>query len=242
MDKVIKPVEVSKETKPVEVVPTKEVEKPAEAVAEKTIGEQLNKQENVPLSKFLEIKNESKEAKQEISDLKKQIEDGASKKDISKGIKEIADEHNVDENFLNEFASIIKAQAEKEIDSKIAEKLKPLQEEDNAKKVDDIFNTNYDKVLENLPEFKDVANKAVIKTLALDPANKNKTFTKIIEEAYGHLIQGKKTIDSSTPNSKSEGETLDKAKLKDPVYMKKVLADPELKKEYNEGLIKRLNL
>ena len=243
MVEVIEPVEVPKETKPVEAVPVK-VEPVEPVVEEKTIGEQLNnsKDRSVPLPTFLELKKESKKAKQEISDLKKQIEDGASKQDISKGIKEIADEHNVDENFLNEFASTIKAQAEKEIDSKIAEKLKPLQDEDNAKKVDDIFNKNFDKVLENLPEFKDVANKAVIKTLALDPANKNKTFTKIIEEAYGHLIQGKKTIESSTPNSKSEGETLDKAKLKDPVYMKKVLADPELKKEYNEGLIKRLNL
>jgi hypothetical protein len=242
MKEVIEPVEAVKETKPAEAVPVKETEKKAEVVEEKTIGEQLNKQDNVPLSTFLEIKNESKAAKQEINDLKKQIEEGASKQDISKGIKEIANEHNVDENFLNEFANTVKAQAEKEIDAKIAEKLKPLQDEDNAKKVDNIFNENYDRVLENMPEFKNVANKAVIKTLALDPANKNKTFTKIIEEAYGHLIKGKKTIESSTPNSKSEGETLDKAKLKDPVYMKKVLADPDLKKEYNEGLVERLGL
>jgi len=234
---VIEPVEVVKETTPVEAV-----KEPAKA--EETIGEALKPKESetVPLSTFLELKNENKLAKKDISDLQSKIEAGATKSEISKGIKEIADEHNVDENFLNEFASTVKAQTEKDIDAKIAEKLKPLQDEDNAKKIDDIFNKNYDRVLENMPEFKDIVNKNVIKTLALDPENKNKTFTKIIEEAYGHLIEGKKTIESSTPNSKSEGETLDKGKLKDPAYMKKVLADPELKKEYNKGLIDRLNL
>jgi len=110
---------------------------------------------------------------------------------FQKGIKEIADEHNVDENFLNEFASTVKAQAEKEIDAKIAEKLKPLQDEDNAKKVDDIFNKNFDRVLENLPEFKDVANKAVIKTLALDPANKIKLLLKLLKRLMVTLSKEK---------------------------------------------------
>jgi len=69
MVEVIEPVEVPKETKPVEAVPVKE-ETVEPVVEEKTIGEQLNKQESVPLSKFLEIKNESKEAKQEIQRFK----------------------------------------------------------------------------------------------------------------------------------------------------------------------------
>lgn len=229
MNKVIEPVEAVKETKPAEVV-------------EETIGDVLKTGgETVPLSTFLELKNENKAAKKDLVDLQAKIEEGASKAEVSKGIKEIANEHNVDENFLSEFAQTVKAQAEKDIDNKIAEKLKPLQEEDNAKKINDIFNTNYDKVLEAMPEYDGIANKAVIKTLALDPANKNKTFTKIIEDSYGHLIKGKKTIEASTPG-KDNIQDLDKSKLKDPAYMKTVLADPTLKAEYNKSLIERLKL
>lgn len=231
MNKVIEPAEVVKKT-----------ETPAE-VAEETIGEKLTPKENstVPLSTFLELKKENKAAKQDLAELQTKIEDGASAAEVSKGIKEIAKEHNVDENFLSEFANTVKAQAEKEIDSKIEEKLKPLQAEDNAKKIDEIFNSNFDKVLESRPEFDGIVNKAVIKTLALDPANKNKTFTKIIEESYGHLVKGAKTIEASTPG-KADIQELDKTKLKDPAYMKQVLANPTLKKEYNAGLIERLNM
>lgn len=230
MEKVIEPVEVVKETTPAVKV-------------EETIGEALKPREDtVPLSKFLELKTENKAAKRDIADLQSKIKDGATKNEISKGIKEIADEHNVDENFLMEFANTIKAQAESGIDNKIAEKLKPLQDEDNAKKIDNIFNTSYDKVIETMPEYKDIVNKAVIKTLALDPANKNKTFTKIIEESYGHLVKGVKTIDASTPDTRDKDQTLDKSKLKDPTYMKSVLADKVLKEEYNKGLIDRLNM
>ena len=238
MTKVIEPGEVVEET-PVEEAPK------VEAPAEKTIGEsfEAKEKETVPLATLLAMKSENKEAKAQIKELQQQIEDGASKVEISKGIKEIAKEHNVDETFLSEFASTIKAQAEKGIDDKITEKLKPFEEKGRAEKIDTIFNSNYDRVLESMPEYKDIVNKAVIKSLSLDPANKNKTFIKIIEESYGHLVTGKKTIESSSPaGSKEYGEKLDKSKFRDPAYMKKVLADPVLKKEYNEGLVERLGM
>lgn len=224
MEKVIEPVEVVKDT-------------------EETIGEALKPKEaeTVPLSTFLELKNESKAAKTQIAELQSKIEEGATKAQISKGIKEIADEHNVDENFLNEFASTIKAQAEKDIDEKISQKLKPYEEKGKAEKIDTIFNTHFDKAMEAMPEYKDIINKDVIKSLSLDPANAKKTFTKIIEESYGHLVTGKKTIDSSTPG-KGDVQTLDKTKLKDPAYMKTVLANKDLKAEYNKSLIERLNM
>lgn len=228
MNKVIEPVEVVKETTPANG-------------AEETISEVFNPQESVPLSKFLEIKNESKEAKRQIAELQAKIEDGATKVEISKGIKEIADEHNVDENFLSAFASTIKAQAEADLDNKISEKLKPFEEKGKTEKINEVFNKHFEKALEAMPEYKDIINKDVIKSLSLDPVNANKTFTKIIEDSYGHLIKGKRTIESSTPG-KDDVQNLDSSKFKDPNYMKKVLADPELKKEYNKGLIERLNM
>lgn len=191
----------------------------------------------------LEIKRENKEAQKRIKELERQIESGATKREISDEIKAIAKEHNVDENFLQKFTSAVKAQTERELEDRLSSKLKPLEERERAEKIDTIFNQHFAKAIEAMPEYKDLVNKDVIKSLSLDPRNQNKTFIKIIEDAYGHLVTGKKTIESASPkNSRDEDLTLDHSRLKDPAYVKEVLNNPKLKKEYNDGLMKRLNL
>jgi hypothetical protein len=62
-----------------------------------------------------------------------------------------------------------------------------------------VFNEHFDKTISQMPEFDGVVNKDVIKTLSLDPSNKNKTFQQLIETAYGHLVAGRKTMEASRP-------------------------------------------
>jgi hypothetical protein len=93
-----------------------------------------------------------------------------------------------------------------------------------------------------MPEYSAIVNKDVIKTLSLDPANQNKTFQQLIEETYGNALGGKRTLETTTPRGGKALESVDfdRAK-KDGKYLEEVLANPDTKKEYNEGLIGRLS-
>lgn len=212
---------------------------------EETVGAVVNpvketpKEDSVPLSAFLEIKNSNKEMAKQMKELQKSIEQGATKKEVSSDIKAIADQHNVDEGFLQDFAQSIKAQAEAEIDAKISSRLKPLEEKEKSERIDKAFTEHYEKALERMPEFKCVANSEVIKALSLLPANADKTFTQLLEGAYGHLVTGKRTFDAATTRgNKTDNLTVDVDKAKkDPAYFKEVMSDPNLKKQYNDALM-----
>lgn len=240
MEKEITP-EVEVITPEVEVKNTEEVDIEEQKVSE-ILTPKIEEHDTVPLSTFLEMKKESKNAQKQINELKSLIESGASDKKISKELKDIAEEHNVDEAFLQEFASTVQRQAEQEIDKKIALRLKPVEDKAKAEKANVAFEEHYIKILEAMPEYKDIANKDVIKSLSLDPRNQNKTFTKIIEETYGNFVQGKKTIETSTPRGgKDDNQDIDFSRIKDSNYFKEVMESPILKGKYNQDMLSRLS-
>lgn len=214
-------------------------------VKEETVGEVLvekketPKEDSVPLSAFLEIKNSNKEMAKQLKELQKSIEQGASKTEVSSDIKAIADKHGLDEVFLQDFAQSVKAHAEAEIDAKISSRLKPLEEKEHSERINKAFTEHYQKALERMPEYKDVVNQEVIKALSLMPANANKTFTQLLEESYGHLITGKRTLDTTpAKGGKSDGFTVDIDRAKrDSSYFKEVMSDPNLKKQYNDAMM-----
>lgn len=243
------------EVKDAQEVESKKTETATEAVAEtkveakkeETVGEALSEKKEprmVPEAVLLEYKNANKELKKDLKELKALIESGASKKEVSTDLKAIADEHNVDAEFLQKFAEAIKAQAEKEIEEKVSSKLKPLEEKEKREKLDSIFKENYLRALEANPEYKDIANEAVIKSLSLDPSNQNKTWSQLLEMTYGHLVTGKKTMETSTARGgKDDNQKVDFDRATtDSKYFAEIMANPELKKEYNETLVQRLKL
>jgi hypothetical protein len=95
--------------------------------------------------------------------------------------------------------------------------------------------------LENAPEYKEVVNVEVIKALAFNPANANKTYKQLIEEAYGNAVTGRRTIETTTPRGGAKDTKVDMRRAQsDSAYRHEVLADPELRKQYNEGLTDRV--
>ena len=221
-----------------------------EATVEKevTVGEALNVEPKkeprlVPEAALIEYKKENKELAKEIKELRKAIESGASKKEVSEDIKSIAEEYGVDEEFLGKLASTIKSQAEAEAEAKVSSKLKPLEEKEKAERMNQAFEEHFSKVIESMPEYKDIVNKEIIKVLSLDPKNANKSFAKILEEAYGHLVVGKRTIESTKPRGGAGDTEIDFNKAKsDSEYFNEILSNPELKKKYNDNLAERLRL
>ena len=230
--------------------PVQEVVDESTTKKEQTVGEMMGeepksekKEESVPLSEFLEIKKANKLLTKELKDFKKSVEDGASDKEIASDIDTLADENNVDKNFLRKFAKAIKAETEKDLEEKISSKLKPIEDKERAENVSKVFNSHFDKVLDEMPEYKEIVNRDVIKSLSLQRENQSKTFAQILEETYGNAIRGKRTIETATPRGGKEPESIDYDRMRtDDKYYDEVMKNPSLKKEWNDNLIKNIRL
>jgi hypothetical protein len=123
----------------------------------------------------------------------------------------------------------------------LAEELKQIKDGERARALEVTFERNFQKALENSPEYKDIVNPAVIKRMAFDPANANKTYRQLLEEAYGNALTGRRTIETTTPRGGAKDTKLDIERARnDSSYRHEVLADPELRKQYNEGLTDRV--
>ncbi len=225
---------------------TENVDSKTETTQEETIGEILGNEKKekkqVPEAVLIQYKKDNRQMKRELEELKAQIAEGASKKEVSSSVKEIAEKFKVDEQFLTELASTMKKEAKSELQEELDAKIKDLQVKGEQEKFEKAFNQTFDKILEQNPEYKGIVRKEVIKLLAKQPENASKTFSKIIEENYGHLIPGKKTMETATAGA-GKDTTIDYQKAKtDAEYFKQIMANPALKKKYNEGLEERLYL
>lgn len=197
----------------------------------------------VPESVLIEAKKAEKTAKRELAALKIEMEKGATKVEISASVKELAEKHGISEEAAAELAKSIRAEVEADKAEEIDAIKKPLAEKERLEKREKVFNDNYDKTLAAMPEYKDIINKDVIKRAAFDPENKDKTFAQIFESSFGHLITGKKTLETTKNGGGKEDTAIDYEKAsKDSKYFSEIMADPDRKKEYNENIGKRLKL
>lgn len=205
----------------------------------------------VPEAAFLEEKKGRKQLEKRNKELEKQLEEalssGGTKADIAADIEEIGKKHNVSSEFLRDLTTAIEAKVggktkkEPVEDDETKKRLSALEERDRAKRINEVFEEHYAAAMEQMPEFKAIANKSFIKKLTLDPENAKKTFKQIIEEAYGAAVPGRRTIEQTKPGGgKEPGEIDYKRAEKDTAYFKEIMADPALKKKYNEGLIGRI--
>jgi hypothetical protein len=199
-----------------------EAEKPKPSVKPKT----------VPIELFLELKKELKEAKSKPS--------YGSTSDSS--IEDIAKEYNVDPDFVTKLASAIKVNTTKEFEEKYSGKISELEKISQKDLRDKKFNELFKKTIANYPDLKGVVNKDVIKQLALNPENGKKTLPQLLEEVYGSTVQGKKTMETSRPNSGEKAEGVDFTQAGDPAVYAKIKSDPKLFAEYRKFVQDNLNI
>lgn len=232
-----------------ETTPPQEVKKEgtppeqAEKPKKETIAEALKtepKAETVGLDKFLDNKRELKQANARVKELEDAIKDGATKVEITDDINAIAEEFDIDKNFLAKLAKSLSVKAKREAEEEISSKLKPLEERERSEKLDKAFKKHFKAAMEDMPEYADIVNENVIKAMTMQPENADKTFADIIEETYGGAIRGKRTAETTTPRGGKEPAPLDFAKArKDNAYFKEVMSDPKLKAEYNAEMLKK---
>lgn len=229
-----------------EVVPAEKKE-PTMAEIQKGVGEGEPKGETKPtvgLDKYMSEKTKRQGLEKEVARLNELITNGGSSQEqIADDLEALTKEYeDVDPKFLNRLIGIVETRAEKKFQGKLDEAVKPLKEDAQEKRINEAFQTHFDIAIENMPEYKDVVDPNVIKTLSLDPENEDKTFAEIIEETYGKFVTGKKTMEEKTqPGGGKDPESVDFAKAKkDPEYFKTVMANPKLKAEYNREIHKRI--
>lgn len=179
-----------------------------------------------------EAEQQAQAAQKALADLQaKATSSDMTKAEITSDLQDIAREYDLDPKFISKLAGAIEARA----DAKVEEKLRPLNERDRQQKIDAAFSQGFNRAIENMPEYKDIVNPAVIKTLSLDPANANKTFSQLIADTYGSAIHGRKTIEITKPRAGAQDIDFSRAKS-DPDYFKEIMRDPQLKKEYNDKM------
>lgn len=223
-------------------------EAPKEEPKEQTVGEILNdkpKENLIPEPVFLNEKKGRKDAEKRVKELEAQIASGATREEVSDDIDALLDQYGLDDTnkqFFNKLAKGLETRAERRAEEKLSAKLAPIEARDKSEKIDSAFKKHYGDAIEQFPELKDVANPEVVKAWSLDPRNADKTFTQLIEEIYGGVPQGKRTIESATPRGGKDPEAVDfdRAK-KDSEYLNEILSNPQTKTEYNKGLQERIS-
>lgn len=198
------------------------------------------KKETVGLDKFLDIKKQNKELKRKLEQLQSDSEDGS---DVSEDIDSIAEEFNIDKSFLKKLEKSILSKRDKELDEKLSERLKPIEQAEKNKEVSNRFENVYTQTLERMPEYSNVINKDVVKSLAMLKENSMLSLPQLIEKIYGQSISGKKTIETTIPRGGKEPQEIDfSLAKKDTNYFAEIMANPELKKKYNASIENRLDL
>lgn len=237
--------EVEKESKEEEVKEDPQ-ESPEDKSDEPTLNSLQNSEEknkipdSIPYSRFKEVNDESKAKDALITELQEKLESLDSKPtkaDAAEGLSEIAKEYNLDEEALGRVAKSIEAAAL----AKVQETVEPLTKAQKESQANHAFEKMYTSALENHPQYKDIANKEVIRQLAFNPANANKTFSQLLKDVYGSVAgksQGSKTMETT---QKGRTETIEKIDYKrassDSEYFKQIMADPKLKAEYNSKVV-----
>lgn len=226
---------------------TEAVEESKEESTEETIASAIeDKEENkipdsIPYDRFKEKVDSERELKTRVEELEAKIqEQDMSKKEVESDLSDIAAEHNIDPQVLDKVAERLYSKAQATIDEKLA----PLDRKEREEKQGKIISQMLNKALESNPEYKDVVNPEILKQLALNPANANKTMSQLIQDTYGNAVQPseKKTMESVAPG---KSEVIDKVDYeraqKDSDYFAQIKADPKLKEQYNEQMRQQIS-
>lgn len=182
---------------------------------------------------FVAEKKARKELEKKVRELEARQ---APASDYSSAAAAIAEEFDVDPSFTSKILSAAEESALKRLEETLSTK---EAQKASMEKFDKAISSEFNRVIENAPEFANIANMEIIKSLALIPANHDKTVEQLIEETYGNAVTGRRTIETTKPGGGKDPEPLDYDRAtKDIEYFNKVMADSKLRDQYNERMLR----
>lgn len=184
------------------------------------------KEETVPLSVYLALKDDVKELKREIK------ERPQSKAEEKATIKAFTEKYpDTDPDAI----SAIIQMAVSEVEAKYNPIIERQENETKQKAFDTAFDTIFTKALDENPDAKDV-DKDVIKALALTPQYNNTPVSELIKKVYAGATVGKATTEN---DMRVSGDTIEKIVDVDTITQEQrsqIMANPELRKQYFDKL------
>lgn len=223
-----------------------------ETTAGEALKEQPKQPKMVPESQLLALKGT---LEKQINSLKDQITQGATKDDVEEAREAMKKKWPENTEFIDSVIDTIKKTKSTGKPVKKDEPTDSDEESDEDKEKDSetkkaeetrvnaLIDEHYTKTLAAMPEYKILVTKSAFKALVSAPENTHKSFAKIVEDNYGHLVEGKGSIDKANSGNGGEPADIDFNKAaKDQTYLKEILSDPKTKAEYNKGLLSRLKL
>lgn len=247
-------VELNTETK---VEPTKEEKVVEEPVDKKPQEETLEALENlsektedvVPLKKYMAEKNAKRDAEAKAKELEAEItklreNPYKSNQDIKVDVKSLSQKHGIDEEVLSDILNAsysmtkdkVKAELEQELNPKLVE-FEQIKREKEKQDFETKFNALVTQSLNEMPEYTDLVDKDDLKQWVKSGQYSKLTLPQLIEQKYGKFVVGKKTIETS--HASKQIEPIDNSKPLSDEQMLQLDKDPQLKKEWREGLLER---
>lgn len=225
----------------VKATPAAEEIAPKEGTVEAEIAKvapEAKKEETVPLSVYLSLKDDVKDLKKEIREAKE-----TKKPTVTiEGVKELAKKYpDVSEDFIADILGSATSQAAIEIDKKYTPILAKQDAKEQQAAFDRAFGDLVDKALKANPDLPaDKIDLDVVKALALTDAYKRVPVADIIAKLYGGLApSGKATTENETrTGADREIDTVDLSKPLSREQEDAVLADPAARKKYFDALDK----
>lgn len=213
---------------PTTVTPEAEAIAPAEGsiASIEAPAPEAKKEETVPLSVFLSLKDDMKELKQQ---LKERPQTKAEEKATIKAFTEKYPDTNPDA-----IADILKM-ATDEVEAKFTPIIERIDSEKKQQAFDTAFDNIFSKALAENPDVKD-ANKEVIKALALTPKYNNTPVADIIREVYPAGMSGRATTENEIRVSADTIEQIVDVDAITPAQRSQIMANPTLRKAYFDKL------
>lgn len=196
------------------------------------------KQETVPLSVYLALKEDVKELKRDLKESTKGSKNsGVDVSELAKKYPDVSPEFIQD--FLESATSKAKQEALTEVESKYDSVIKKQQLKEEQDKFDQDFERVFNKAVSDNPDLPKNINKELIKTLVLTPKYKDKKVAEILAEIYPDSASGKPSSENETVASVGSVETISDFSRITPEQKKAVMADDKARAAYFNWLDKQ---
>lgn len=195
---------------------------------------QAHESQTVPLSAYLDLKNDVKELKQALKERDSKADTSAA---VAAGVADLAAKYpDVNVDFIADMVAASTKKAQETIESKYSPIIERQEAEKKAEKFEKAFENAKAKVVEENPDLPTVDWDA-IKALALTPNYINLPLADVVQKVYGGIInKGRATSENDMRGGADRVDDIVDFGNLTPDQEKKVLANPKTRKAYFDHL------
>lgn len=185
--------------------------------------------ETVPLSVYLELKEDMKDLKKTIKESK-----GSEKSTVTvEGVSELAKKYpDVSQEFIEDMLSAATSTATKKVEEKYTPIIEKQEQERRQADFDRAFDNLFEGAIKDNPDLPSNIDKDLVKTLALTPKYKNVPVADILVKMYGSAPAGKTSSENDARSSADRVEDIVSFDKVTAEQKSAIMADPKARQKY----------